>query len=317
MSERERWARAACGIAAAVVLMALAGCGGPPQQGRKPAGEVSIKAVATVGMITDIVQRVGGARVAVTGLMGPGVDPHLYKANESDIRKLADADMIFYNGLNLEGKMADVFVRLARKKAVVAVSDTIDTKLLREPPEMHGHYDPHVWFDVSLWMKAVERVRDALAEHDPAGKETYHANAAALLKEMEQLHAWCKEQISTVPAERRVLITAHDAFGYFGRAYDIEVRGIQGISTESEAGVSEINGLVDLIVKRGIKAIFFESSVPRKNIEALVEGCRAKGKNVAIGGELFSDALGAAGTPEGTYVGMVRHNVTTIVNALR
>jgi manganese/zinc/iron transport system substrate-binding protein len=275
-----------------------------------------LRVVSTVGMITDMAARIGGERVAVQGLMGEGIDPHLYKASPNDVRLLTDADLIFYGGLNLEGKMADLFVRLARKKPTIAVSEYIDEKLLREPPEFAGHYDPHIWFDVSLWMKAAERIRDALQELDPEGKALFQANASTLLAQLAELHQWCRAQIQSIPSGVRVLITAHDAFGYFGRAYGIEVKGIQGISTESEASLKDINSLVDLIVGRGIPAVFVESSVPRKTIEALVEGARARKLDLQIGGELFSDALGKAGTAEGSYIGMVQHNVRTIVKAL-
>lgn len=275
-----------------------------------------LRVVTTIGMITDITARIGSERISVQGLMGEGIDPHLYKASPNDVRLLTDADLILYSGLNLEGKMADLFVRLARKKPTIAVSEYIDEKLLREPPEFAGHYDPHIWFDVSLWMKAAERIRDALQELDPEGRALFQSNTTALLSELAELHEWCRAQIQSIPAGVRVLVTAHDAFGYFGRAYGIEVKGIQGISTESEASLNDINSLVDLIVGRGIPAVFVESSVPRKTIEALVEGARARKLDLQIGGELYSDALGKAGTAEGSYIGMVQHNVRTIVKAL-
>jgi len=301
----------------AVVLLALvAGCGSQ-DGGSKAARSGKVKVLATTGMIADIARVIGGEEAEVEGLMGAGVDPHLYKANESDIRKMAAADVIFYNGLNLEGKMGDIFVRMRGKKLVVAVTELIDEKMLREPPEMDGHHDPHVWFDVMLWSKAVSRVGEGFAEVDPANRVKYMARATEYVKQFEQLHQWCRTEISSVPKEQRVLITAHDAFGYFGRAYDIEVKAIQGISTESEASLKEINGLIDVIVAHKVKAVFVESSVPRKNIEALVEGCKARGHALQIGGELFSDALGENGTPEGTYIGMVKHNVSTIVKALK
>jgi manganese/zinc/iron transport system substrate-binding protein len=308
-------------LTAALAAAVLVGCGSARVDSSAPskasARTGKLKTISTVGMIADIVKTVGGDHVESAGLMGAGIDPHLYKANENDIRKLDGADIIFYNGLNLEGKMSDIFVRMARKKSTIAVTETIDEKLLREPPEMEGHHDPHVWFDVSLWKKAVERVGSGLIEADPANKAAYEARAEKLAKELDELHAWCKEQIASIPQDQRILITAHDAFGYFGSAYGIEVKAIQGISTESEASLKEINELVELITKRKIKAVFVESSVPKKNIEALVEGCKAKGHALAIGGELFSDALGEAGTPEGTYIGMVKHNVNTIVKALK
>jgi manganese/zinc/iron transport system substrate-binding protein len=308
-----------------MVLLALAlgtvffsGCGGPAGGAASKISSGKLKVVATVGMIADLAQRIGGEHVEVKALMGPGTDPHLYKAREDDTRLLDQADVIFYNGLNLEGKMSDLFVKMAnRKKRVYYVSEYIDQKLLREPEEMQGHFDPHIWFDVSLWMKAADRIRDSLVETDAAHADDYKKNAEALLKEMNELHEWTKKTIAEIPKERRVLITAHDAFGYFGRAYDIDVHGIQGISTEDQAPVAAINNLVNMIVSKGVKAVFVESSVPKKNIEALIEGAKARGHSIVVGGELFSDAMGDAGKPEGTYIGMVKHNVETIVKALK
>jgi manganese/zinc/iron transport system substrate-binding protein len=271
----------------------------------------------TIGMIADAARIIGGDHVEVTGLMGPGVDPHLYKASEGDLQRLDQAGLILYNGYNLEGKMGDLLVRMSRTRPTVAVSEYIPDSLLREPPEFQGHYDPHIWFDVSLWRRAVERTRDALVEASPSHRSDFERSAAAYLDTLDALHAWCREQMATVPKERRVLVTAHDAFGYFGRAYDVEVVGLQGISTVTEYGLNDVRRLVDLIVGRRVKAVFIESSVPRRSIDAVVEGCRARGHQVVVGGTLFSDAMGAAGTPEGTYVGMVRANVRTIVEALR
>ncbi|MCC6158151.1 MAG: zinc ABC transporter substrate-binding protein [Deltaproteobacteria bacterium] len=307
-------------VAIALLSIVPACKGAAPTQtesGGPPVESGPIKAVGTIGMVTDVVRIVGGEHVRAAGLMGPGTDPHLYKASESDIRLLSGADIVFYNGLHLEGKLGDILVSLARKKPVIPVTGKIDPAKLREPPEFQGNYDPHVWFDVSMWASAAAAIRDGLAEVVPAHKADFEKNAAAYVEELRALHQWVGEQIRTIPPERRVLITAHDAFGYFGRAYGLEVRGIQGISTESEAGVKEINALVDLISSRGVKAVFVESSVPRKNVEALVEGARSRGAEVTVGGELFSDAMGAEGSPEGTYVGMVRHNVNTIVTALK
>ncbi|HEX4131496.1 MAG TPA: zinc ABC transporter substrate-binding protein [Pirellulales bacterium] len=274
-----------------------------------------IRCVATTGMVADVVRNVGGPLVAVDQLMGAGVDPHLYKASTGDIARLGSAEAIFFSGLHLEGKMADVFVGLARRRPTYAVTERIaDDRLLEVAA---GHYDPHVWFDVSLWSETVPVVRNALVEIDPAHREDYRQRAEAYRAQLDELHQWCKAQAATIPPEHRVLVTAHDAFHYFGRAYGLEVRAIQGISTESEAGVREINELVAFLVERKIKAVFVESSVSERNIRALVEGCHAQEHEVAVGGELFSDAMGAAGTPEGTYIGMVRHNVNTIVGALR
>jgi manganese/zinc/iron transport system substrate-binding protein len=267
-------------------------------------------------MITDIVQQVGGERVQVTGLMGPGVDPHLYKASEGDVLRLGTADVIFYGGLHLEAKLADVLERLGERVRTVAVTDRIDRSALLKPAEFEGQYDPHVWFDVTLWMKAVERVRDTLIETDPGSADLYRANAAAYLQQLEELHRYVEDQAARVPPEQRVLVTAHDAFNYFGRAYGFEVRGLQGISTAAEAGASDVRGLADFLAQRKIRATFIESSVPVRNIEAVQAAVRSRGWDIRIGGELFSDAMGSAGTPEGTYIGMVRHNIDTIVSAL-
>lgn len=275
-----------------------------------------LKVVCTTGMIADAARNVGGDRVEVTQLMGAGVDPHLYRATPGDMRLLRNADVVLSNGLHLEGRMVDVLEKPGDGVLAKSISGAMDHARLMRPPEFEGQYDPHVWFDVSLWSSAVEATRDAFIERDAGNAPTYRANAEKYLAELQQLHTWCRDQLATIPKDRRILVTAHDAFGYFGRAYDVEVKAIQGVSTDSEAGVKDINNLVDLIVDRKIGAVFVESSVPAKTITALVEGCKARGHNVVIGGELFSDAMGASGTPEGTYVGMVRHNVNTIVKAL-
>ncbi|HWA99051.1 MAG TPA: zinc ABC transporter substrate-binding protein [Pirellulales bacterium] len=286
----------------------------PTTLGRGVSRDQPLKAVCTTGMVADLVQRVGGELVRVDQLMGEGVDPHLYKASTGDIARLDAADLIAYSGLHLEGKMADLFVRMARRRATFAVTERIAEDRLLEVGA--GHYDPHVWFDVALWSEALPMVAWMLAELDPSHAEDYRQRADAYRRELTELDAWCRARIATLPAERRILVTAHDAFHYFGRAYGLEVRAIQGISTESEAGVREINELVTFLVEHGIKAVFVETSVGERNVQALVEGCRAQDHEVRIGGELFSDAMGRPGTAEGTYVGMVRHNVETIVGAL-
>ena len=278
-------------------------------------GQYPIQAVATTGMVADVVRQVGGEHVEVRHLMGEGVDPHLYKASTGDIDLLTDADVIFYSGLHLEGKMGDIFVRMARRKPTFAITEAVPEERVMEVAD--GTYDPHLWFDVSLWSETVGVVREALSAFDPSHAADYQRNAEAYREELAKLHEETKARIAAIPAERRVLVTAHDAFGYFGRAYDMEVKAIQGISTESEAGVKEINDLVTFLVERKIKAVFVETSVSDRNIKALVEGSRAQGHEVQIGGELYSDAMGASGTPEGTYIGMVRHNVETIVEALK
>jgi len=276
-----------------------------------------LQIVATVGMITDAVKTIAGDKIQVSGLMGPGVDPHLYKATKGDIDLLDNADLILYNGLNLEAKMTDIFEKMNSVKPTVAVSESIDNALLRHPPEFQGHPDPHVWFDVSMWKSSVQSVGEALVRNDTANTTLYETNLVSYLKALDSLHEWVKVEMTKIPIERRVLVTAHDAFGYFGRAYDIEVYGLQGISTVTEAGLYDVTHMIDMLVERKIKAVFVETSVPRKAIDAVVEGCRSNGHDVQIGGLLFSDAMGEDGTPEGTYIGMVRYNVNTIVNALR
>ena len=301
-------------LLASNLLSACSTSGGGSQL---PIADRPINVVTTTGMIADITKNVGGDRIQVTALMGPGVDPHLYKASEGDVIRLQEADVIFYNGLHLEAQMGDVLERLnGFGIKTVAVTDQIDRSLLQSPPEFQGNYDPHVWFDVTLWMKAVEQVRDTLVELDPTSASGYEANAEAYLAELEGLHQYVLEQASTVPAGQRILITAHDAFNYFGRAYGFEVRGLQGISTEAQAGTGDVQALAAFIVEKQIPAVFVESSVPQRNVEAVQAAVEAQGFEVKIGGSLFSDAMGSEGTPEGTYVGMVRHNINTIVTAL-
>lgn len=279
-------------------------------------GEGPIQAMATVGMVADIVRNVGGTHVQTRQIMGSGIDPHLYKPTRDDVLALMDSDVIFYGGLMLEGKMIDTLVKMARSKPVVAVTEAVPDDALLEPEGAAGHYDPHVWMDVSLWSQCAGAVAAALAEFDPPHAADYAANAAAYQQQLQQLHEYGRRSIATIPEDRRVLITSHDAFGYFGRAYDLEVQGVQGLSTESEAGLQQINQLVDLIVERKIQAVFVESSVPRKNIESLIDGAQSRGHAVTIGGELYSDAMGPTGTYEGTYVGMLDHNITLVTRAL-
>jgi len=276
--------------------------------------QAQLKVTTTTGMIADLVQNIGGRYIEVTSLMGSGVDPHLYKATQGDLRRLSRADIILYNGLHLEGKMQDIFEKMARKKPVFAVSSLIpSTQLLQ-----HGHFpDPHIWFDLSLWQQAGQRVLQILQQQDQKNKQAYADNAQLYLAEMQQLHQWIKTQVLSIPPAQRILITAHDAFGYFGRAYGMQVEGLQGISTASEFGLQDIKQLKDLIVKNNIKAVFVESSVSPRFIQSLVAGVKAEGHNLSIGGELYSDAMGQTGTPTGHYFGMVKHNVKTIVDALK
>lgn len=277
-------------------------------------GEYPIRIVCTTGMVADAVKRVGGKHVEVTSLMGPGVDPHLYKASTGDISRLEAADMVFYSGLHLEGKMADILERLDRRKPSIALAEQIDdAKRIKVGEEV---YDPHVWFDVSLWQIVVQAAGEELASFDSKHADDYHRETSAYVAELKKLDDECRQQLASIEVSQRVLVTAHDAFSYFGRAYQVEVRAIQGVSTDSEAGLKTINELVNFIVSRKIKAVFVESSVSEHNIRALVEGCVSQGHDLQIGGELFSDAMGNEGTPEGSYPGMVRHNVSTIVQAL-
>ncbi len=296
-------------LLAGVTLVAC----GPPE---KTAGDTH-EVAATVGMIADIVREVAGDRATVKGIIGEGVDPHLYKPTSTDVKALQAADLIFYNGLMLEGKMGDVLVRLAGSgKKVFAVTEAIledaDYVITTEAE----HYDPHVWMDVKGWKKAVTVVERALSEYDPASEAFYRENAAAYQAKLSTLDDYARASIATIPEPQRVLVTAHDAFNYLSRAYGIEVRGVQGVSTESEAGVKDIENLVTFLVERKIPAVFVESSVSDKNVRALLEGSAAKGHTVIIGGELYSDAMGPAGTYEGTYLGMIDHNITTITRAL-
>ncbi|HMC09646.1 MAG TPA: zinc ABC transporter substrate-binding protein [Pirellulaceae bacterium] len=278
-------------------------------------GPYPIRVVCTTGMVSDIAQNVGGEHAAATALMGEGVDPHLYKASPADVSQLSRADIVLYSGLHLEGKLAELLERMGRRKPTVGVAERIaPEKVLTDD---HGARDPHVWFDVSLWSEAAAAAADALAEFDPPHADAYRTNAAAYRDRLAQLHQYAKDQLATVAQDRRVLVTAHDAFRYFGRAYGVEVRGIQGISTDSEAGVRQVRELVDFLVERKIKAVFIETSVSDQNIRSLLEGCHARGHPVIIGGSLYSDAMGKAGTPEATYEGMVKHNVDTIVAALK
>ena len=303
-----------------IVLLAataLAGCSTAASApvGDEPNGKLRV--VATVGMLADIVRVIAGDRAEVVGLMGPGVDPHLHKPTRRDIRALASADLVFYVGLTLEGRMADALERLRLSgRPVVAVGEAIPPELLRRPAEFEGHYDPHVWMDVRLWSRCVERVAEALAEIDPAGASTYRRNGEAYRDELARLDAYVRKVIATIPEQQRQLVTAHDAFGYFSRAYGIPVQSVQGITTESEAGLADIVGLVDFLVENDVPAIFIETSLSPRNLQAVLEGAAARGSEITIGGELFSDATGPAGTYEGTYLGMIDHNATVIARAL-
>ncbi len=274
-----------------------------------------VQVVATTGMIGDAAINIGGERADVTVLMGPGVDPHLYKATAGDVSRLSSADLILYNGLHLEGKMTEVFEKMEEQVTTVPVGENIPDDRLLTPAAFEGFHDPHVWFDVEMWKFAAEAVRDGYKQVDPTHAEIYDRNAEEYLAGLDALNTYVREQAESIPQDKRVLITAHDAFNYFGRAYGFEVRGLQGISTATEAGTGDVQQLSQFIADRKIPAIFVESSIPVRNVEAVREAVKARGFGVQIGGELFSDAMGDAGTEEGTYIGMVHHNIDTIVHA--
>ena len=294
--------------------LGLAGCGGSGSEGDE--GETgAYKVAATVGMVADIVREVAGDRADVVNIIGAGVDPHMFNPARGDIAVLQGADIVFYSGLLLEGQLGDVLEKVGRKKPAHAVTEVLEQDYLIHD-EASNHHDPHVWMDVQGWMKAVEVVAKALSDFDAPNAALYSQNAAAYLERLRELDVYAKRVLGSIPEEQRVMVTAHDAFSYLGRAYGIEVMGIQGLSTESEAGLKDINRLVEVLVQRKIPGVFVESSVSDKNVKALVEGARAQGHELRIGGELFSDAMGKAGTYEGTYVGMIDHNATTIARAL-
>jgi manganese/zinc/iron transport system substrate-binding protein len=304
-------------LAAGLVGLTTIGCGGDA----KPAESAATRSypyqvTTTVAMVNDIVRNVAGDRATCTAIMGAGVDPHLYKPTRDDVAAMTRSDVVFYSGLMLEGKMADTLVRVGRSKPVFAVTELIDEKVLLEPPEMEGHFDPHVWMDANAWGQCAQAVGKRLAEFDPPNADGYRARADAYAAECAKLVEYAKRSIATIPENSRVLITSHDAFNYFGRAYGLQVMGVQGLSTESEAGLQRINELVDFLVKNNVRAVFVESSVSPKNIQALIEGAKARGHEVKVGGELFSDAMGAEGTYEGTYIGMIDHNVTLVTRGL-
>ena len=311
-----------------LAVLALAACGTDAAGESVPAASKPapvdlavgrpLRVVATIGQIADAVRHVGGDRVEVQGLMGSGVDPHLYRASESDITRLESADAVFWNGLHLEAGMSGVLERMVDLGVhSIRVTDHIDRNRLLAPPEFDGAYDPHVWFDLDLWSTAVESIRDALVAMDPEGAEAYRANAAAYIAEIAELDMYVKARAQEIEERVRVLITAHDAFNYFANRYGMQVRGLQGISTESEASTADVQELARFISERGIPAVVIESSVPDQGVQAVIEAAAARGHTVTIGGEIFSDAMGAEGTEEGTYLGMIRHNIDTIVTALR
>jgi len=281
------------------------------------AAEGKIGAATTTTMITDLVRQVGGDRVEVTGLMGPGVDPHLYRASQGDVSALQGADVVFYNGLFLEGQMGDILQKIGQRTPTVQVTEDILEEDLLESPQYEGQFDPHVWFDATLWRTTVDPIVAQLSELDPDGAEYFEQRGEEYKQQIDELHSFVREEISSIPEEQRVLVTAHDAFNYFGRQYGMEVRGLQGISTEAEAGSRDVQELADFLAENEIKAIFVESSVPPRNIEAVQAAAQDRGWDLEIGGQLYSDAGGDDGTEAETYIGMFRENIETITEALR
>jgi len=276
-----------------------------------------IKVVATTGMLYDAAKIIGGEKIEPIAIMGPGVDPHLYKATQGDLQKLRSGDLIIYNGLMLEGKMGEILERLSSNKNILAAAESIPDSLLNSSEMYENAFDPHVWFDVKLWKRVVKSITISIAQTDSSNAEYYHQNASQYLNILDTLDQYVSINISTIPKSQRVLVTAHDAFGYFGKAYDMDVVGLQGISTVSDFGLRDIADLTDLIIEREVKAIFVETSVSDKAIKAVINGCRERGHSVVIGGSLYSDAMGEFGTFEGTYIGMVKHNVDVITNSLK
>ncbi|WP_312446929.1 metal ABC transporter solute-binding protein, Zn/Mn family [Lacrimispora sp.] len=294
----------------------LTGCSAPAVNADSSKDKLNI--VATTTMLADLAASIGGELVTVNGLMGPGIDPHLYQASAGDVSLMQKADVVVYNGLHLEGKMGEIFENLSSQgQAVICIEKGLDESRLLAWEEDSSIYDPHIWFDVSLWKDAAKTVAKGLTEADPNGKAEYEANLDAYLKELDETDTYIHGRAAELPEEQRVLVTAHDAFQYFGKAYGFKVRGLQGISTDAEAGTADVSDLANFIVERQIKAIFVESSVPPKTIEALQAAVKAKGFDVSIGGELYSDSLGDAESGADTYILTVKANIDTIVDALK
>jgi manganese/zinc/iron transport system substrate-binding protein len=310
----------------AAALAACLGAAGCVVSGLRPDARPGypVRVVCTTGQVADMLRNIGGRHVTVEPLMGSGVDPHLYKAVPGDVRDLNAADVVFYSGLHLEGRLADLLEKLSRRKPAYAVTERVErlhrggARLLREVPGSPGHYDPHIWFDVALWARCADYAAERLMALDPEHAGDYRRNADAYMAQLAKLDEWCKARLAEIPKRQRVMVTAHDAFGYFGDAYQVEVHGLQGISTADQADLARADRLVDILVERRVKAVFVESSIPQRNIRSLVEACATRGHAVKVcQQQLYSDAMGAEGTPEGTYVGMVRYNVNTIVEALK
>ena len=297
---------------ALVVLICFGSC---KNQNQNQNGKLQV--VTTTTMITDLAKQIGGEAIEVKGLMGAGVDPHLYKASAGDVTKLTQADVVFYNGLHLEGKLVDVFEKMQQQTNTVALSKALDKKKLIGSEYFASNFDPHIWFNIGYWKLITQQLTKELCRLDPDNQKLFKKNEELYLAQLDKLENQIKAKIATLPQDKRILVTAHDAFNYFGEAYGFQVVGLQGLSTATEAGVQDVQNLAQFIIDKRVKAIFIESSVPKRTIEALQKAVQAEGFEVAIGGTLYSDALGNPGTPEGNYLGMFTYNVNTIVDALK
>lgn len=306
-------------------LCLVLGCGSSPSNPGNPAtppqnSSGKLRVCCTTGQVADMVRAIGGDQLEISVLIGPGVDPHSFRASSADTERLTSADVIFYNGLHLEGRLSEILEKLNARKPTLSLGDELLAKMpdqIRKGPEFGGAADPHIWFDAKLWSHAVPAVIETLTKLRPANKELFEKNGETYKTELLEADRFCREQIATIPEATRMMVTAHDAFGYFGKAYQIEVHGLQGISTVDEASLAAVNALIQMLVDRKIKAIFVESSVSKERLQQVIDGCKAKGHTVVIGGELYSNALGEKGSPAETYLGMLRTNVKTIVTALK
>lgn len=299
-------------VIAVLLLVTITACA--PGERKTDADDRSIRVVTTTTLLADLAREIGGDHVSVQSLMGPGVDPHLYRASEGDVARMSRADLILFNGLGLEGRMGEVLARLGDRAHPLAEDIPADRRL--HSPDFEGSFDPHIWMDVSLWQVAARALAEHFAGMDPENADDYRERASDYIDQLSSLDIFVRERMAEIPDQQRVLVTAHDAFGYFGRAYDIDVRGLQGISTATEAGTADVQQLAAFVAERRIPALFVETSVSPRAVEAVRQAVRSRGFDVVIGGDLYSDALGGAGSGAETYEGMLRHNVDTIVDAL-
>ena len=295
-----------------IISIALLSCRIDPKEQTGP-----LHIVTTTGIIEDCVKQIVGDSAEVSSIMGPGTDPHVYKPTPGDIELLDNADVIICNGLHLEGKMAEMLDKYAKEKPVLKVSDGIDEKDIIKSADFADSYDPHIWFDTKIWMKGLYYITEELKKLDSLSAEYFGNNYDRYHAEIAVTDMWVASQLDSIDTNQRILITSHDAFSYFGRRYDIEVRGIQGISTLSEVGLKDISEMVDFLIERQIKSIFVETSTSDKTAKSIVDGCRAKDFTVELKGPLYSDALGEPDSEGGTYIGMIKSNVTMIVNGLK